>query len=103
VFEDHTREEVDDVLISRYIKDYGMDSLQIAVECECEKFVSSPLVQNNLTNLWRGPRKIEIELVGVENLWFKNCNFINELLLKTQREKEFKIRQNLCNNEDKYM
>jgi hypothetical protein len=42
-------------------------------------------------------------LVGVENLWFKNCNFINELFLKTQREKEFKIRQNLCNNEDKYM
>ena len=40
-----------------------MDVLQIAVECECEKFVSRPTVQNNLTHLWIGPRKNEIELV----------------------------------------
>jgi|LakMenEpi03Aug12_release.lakeMendotaPanAssembly.Ray.scaffolds.fasta_scaffold4764756_1 hypothetical protein len=63
VFEFHTREVVNDVLITRYIKEYGMDCLQLSVECGCEKFVSSSIVQRNLFTIWRGPRTIEIELV----------------------------------------
>ena len=63
VFEEHSRIVIDDVLIRRYIKDYDMDCLQMSVECNCETFVSSSVVQRNLNNIWRGPRKSDINLV----------------------------------------
>ena len=63
VFERNTREVVSDVLIRRYIKEYGMDCLQLAVECKCEKFVSSSVVQRSLNYIWGWPRTIGIEMV----------------------------------------
>jgi hypothetical protein len=63
VFEEHTREVVDDVLIRRYIQDYDMDSLMLSIECGCEKFVSSSIVQRNLDYIWTGVRTLDIYLV----------------------------------------
>jgi hypothetical protein len=54
---------VDDVLIIRYIKEYGLDCLELAVECKCKKFLSSPIVQSNLNNIWRGSIRETIDLV----------------------------------------
>ena len=64
IFEEHSRDVVYDVLIRRYIKDYDLDCLQLSVECNCETFVSSSVVQRNLNNIWIGPRKADIDLVA---------------------------------------
>lgn len=54
VFDEYTRENVEDVLIRRYIKELGMDVIELAVECKCEKFVSDIIIQNSLDNIWYG-------------------------------------------------
>ena len=55
-FEENTRENVDDVLINRYIDLFEMDCLQLAVECKCNDFMSTSIVQNFLDNTWKGTR-----------------------------------------------
>ena len=42
-----------------------MDCLQIAVECKCEKFVSSSNVQSCLDKIWIGQVKGKIDMVIV--------------------------------------
>ena len=61
VFEKHTREVVDDVLIRRYIQDYDMDCLMLSIECGCEKLVSSQILQRNLNYIWREVRTLDID------------------------------------------
>ena len=63
MFQSHTREIVDDVLIIRYIDLVGMDCLQLAVECKCRKFISSSIVQSCLNDIWKGTRKNTDEMV----------------------------------------
>ena len=77
VFSNHTREVVCDVLVKRYIKDYGMDCLQLAVLCKCKNFVSSEIVQNNLQKIWKGTKSSQTELVFILKIKLNltNLNF----------------------------
>ena len=63
VYYKNTRENVVDVLVIRYIEELGMDCLELAVHCECEKFVSSPTVQRILTNIWNGKKNNHLKMV----------------------------------------
>ncbi len=49
-----TRDNADDVFILRYLKEYQMDCLELAVVCDCKGFVSNEIIQNILDNLWTG-------------------------------------------------
>jgi hypothetical protein len=51
-FDKYTRDNVYDVLVLRYLKDFEMDVLELACECKCENFVSNIIIQNILNNLW---------------------------------------------------
>ena len=44
----------DSFLVIRYLKHLEIDCLDLAVECECEKFVSSSAIQNILDKMWLG-------------------------------------------------
>ena len=44
-FDKNTRENVVDVLVIRYLKDLEMDSLELAVLCKCQRFVSNSTIQ----------------------------------------------------------
>ena len=52
--DDELREEVNDVLILRYISHLKMDCLELAVWCECKEFVAMSTVQRVLDKLWKG-------------------------------------------------
>ena len=54
VFDEHTRENVEDVLVRRYIRDIGMDVIELALHCKCERFVSHLVIQKSLDNIWNG-------------------------------------------------
>jgi hypothetical protein len=45
LFDKNTRDTVLDVLVLRYLKDLGMDCLELAVLCKCQRFVSNASVQ----------------------------------------------------------
>lgn len=52
---DHERtDKVDDVLLVRYFKHLKMDCLDLSIECKCKAFVSTPIVQKILHNMWLG-------------------------------------------------
>jgi hypothetical protein len=48
------RDNTDDVFILRFLKEYQMDCLELAVVCDCKRFVSNEIIQNTLNNLWTG-------------------------------------------------
>ena len=57
-----------------------MDSLQIAVECECEKFVSSSNVQSSLDKIWSGPVKEKIEMVIFSRIFY-SFSYTDDVIL----------------------
>ena len=63
VFDKNTRETVLDVLVLRYLKDLGMDCLELAVLCKCQRFVSNASVQRILDHIWKDTRNDPDELV----------------------------------------
>ena len=54
IFDDERTDKVADVLIFRYLKDFKMDCLEVAIECDCKTFVSSGAVQKALDKIWLG-------------------------------------------------
>ena len=64
VFDKNTRENVIDVLVIRYFKEFGMDCLELAVVCECENFLSHSIVQHVLDKIWIGRDDCDLEPVG---------------------------------------
>ena len=46
IFEKNTTEMVEDVLIVRFLEDFGMDCIELAIICKCENFISHTTVQN---------------------------------------------------------
>ena len=55
-FEERMIEELNDVLIVRYMEHLNMDCLELAVLCGCEEFISMSVVQRVLTSLWHGQK-----------------------------------------------
>ena len=54
------------VIVLRYLQEFGMDVLELAVECQCEKFVSNLVVQKILDEIWKGKKNIDkINLVNI--------------------------------------
>ena len=49
-----TRDNANDVFILRFLKEYEMDCLELAVVCDCKGFVSNEIILNVLDNLWTG-------------------------------------------------
>jgi hypothetical protein len=45
VYDKNTRESVVDVLVIRYLRELGMDCLELANLCECKRFLSNSTVQ----------------------------------------------------------
>lgn len=62
-FDEKMIEELNDVLIVRYIKHLEMDCLELAVLCDCKEFISMNVVQRILTDLWKGNKCDANELV----------------------------------------
>ena len=50
----NTKEYVNDVLVVRYLKEFGMDILELAVTCKCKKFFSEEIIQKILSYIWSG-------------------------------------------------
>ncbi len=63
VYDKNTRENVNDVLVIRYIRHLEMDSLELAVRCKCKRFVSNTTVQSILDNIWEGRRNDSLTMV----------------------------------------
>ena len=57
--EQNTRDLVSDVLIIRYLPFIKMDCLQLAVDCNCEEFLSHSAVQRTLDKIWKGTRSYD--------------------------------------------
>ena len=43
-----TTEKVEDVLTVRFLEDFGMDCIELAILCKSERFISHKTVQNIL-------------------------------------------------------
>ena len=56
IFDEKMREELNDVLIVRYISHLKMDCLDLAVLCDCKEFISMNVVQRVIDNLWNGDK-----------------------------------------------
>ena len=54
------------IVLLRIVPYYGIDSLKMAVEANCKKFVSQPSVQVLLTDIWNA--KIDFKTSGVAAL-----------------------------------
>ena len=54
IFEKNTTENVEDVLVVRFLDDFGMDCIELAILCKCERFISHTTVQNILETIWKG-------------------------------------------------
>ena len=54
IFGKKTAEKVEDVLIVRFLEDFGMDCIELAILCRCERFISYTTVQNILETIWNG-------------------------------------------------
>ena len=76
-FEKHTRENIVDVLVMRYMRDLNMDCLELAVRCKCKNFVSHQIVQAILDNIWVG-RNVTL----LENVLFLIINKQFQVLIK---------------------
>jgi hypothetical protein len=63
VYDLNTRDLIKDVLPVRYIPLFGMDCLQLAMHCQCKRFLSTPIIQNILDDIWKGKRKKSTGLV----------------------------------------
>lgn len=64
-YDKNTRENVIDVLVIRYIKELGMDCLELAVrKCKCYRFVSNATVQRILDYKWRDTRNKSFKKVN---------------------------------------
>lgn len=63
----------DSVLLVRYLKHLKLDCIELAVECGCEKFVSSINIQNVLENIWSGKLGDSNYLVSVSKKILNNC------------------------------
>ena len=85
VFDKNTRENVIDVLINRYFKEFGMDCLELACICECENFLSCSIVQQVLDKIWIGRDDCGVEPVRVTV--HSNVSQIRTLLGKKIEEK----------------
>ena len=79
IFDENTRDIINDTLIVRYIEPFKMDCLELAVTCDCKKFLSQPTIQKVMDNLWKGTTIDESELVVFTVLIFKNKYFSNHL------------------------
>jgi hypothetical protein len=68
VYDETISGTIRDVLIIRYIPLFGMDCMELAENCGCMMFLSDPIINNILEDIWAG-RKIEKvaydELVGL--------------------------------------
>ena len=62
-YDKNTRENVVDVLVKRYLKDLGMDCLELADLCKCSKFLSNSTVQRVLDYIWKDTRDQTVEKV----------------------------------------
>jgi hypothetical protein len=80
VYDRNTRENVNDVLVIRYLKDLEMDSLELAVHCKCKRFVSNSTVQCILDNIWLGKRNDSLKMVS--QVFNKNIFYIINFLSK---------------------
>jgi hypothetical protein len=49
-----TRDNANHVFILRFLKEYEMDCLELAVVCDCKGFVANEIFQKTLDNLWTG-------------------------------------------------
>jgi hypothetical protein len=74
-FDKYTRDNVYDVLVLRYLKDFEMDVLELACECKCENFVSNIIVQNILDNIWSHKNQNDSSIEPVKEFQLKNINF----------------------------
>ncbi len=63
VYDQNTRDIINDVLAVRYIPLFGMDCLKLAMHCDCKRFLSTSVIQNILDDIWKGKRKKYIGLV----------------------------------------
>ena len=54
IFDSTTDDIINGVILLRKIPYYNLDSLQLAVEADCKKFVSLSSVQNLLRDIWYG-------------------------------------------------
>jgi hypothetical protein len=64
VFDKNTRENVINVLLIRYFPELGMDCLELAVLCKCQRFVSNTTVQRVLDYIWHDTRNEYFQIVG---------------------------------------
>ena len=56
VYDKNTIENVVNVLVIRYFPELGMDCLELAVLCQCKRFVSNSTVQRILDYAWKDTR-----------------------------------------------
>ncbi len=68
MYQEKTNRIVDDVLIIRYIENLEMDCLELAVHCECKRFVSHPLIQRILDTIWYGYIDYPVKKVIILNI-----------------------------------
>ncbi len=54
VYDQHTTDNVRDVLVIRYLDFIEMDCLELAVDCKCERFLAHRVVQKTMDELWKG-------------------------------------------------
>ena len=87
VYDKNTRENVADVLVMRYMKEFSMDCLEMAVHCQCKRFVSNVTVQRILDNIWTGKRNEPLEIVII-CLTLRGKNYF----LPTKKLSNFKIK-----------
>ena len=64
LFDKSTDDIINGVILLRKIPFYNLDCLQMAVEADCQKFVSLSCVQNLLTDIWYGKIQIKSGLRG---------------------------------------
>ena len=62
-FDRSAREILNDILIIRYFEYLKMDVLELAVYCDCQEFVSLPIVQNVINDIWSGKKFDKRDLV----------------------------------------
>jgi hypothetical protein len=98
-----TRDNADDVFILRYLKEYEIDCLELAVVCDCKRFVSNEIIQNILENLWTGNIYSSIIPVTKLCILFLNIPRICIFKQKTDWELKLKMCQSKYNNDENYM
>ena len=85
IYDKNTRECVNDVLVIRYIRDLEMDSLELAVHCKCDRFVSNSTVQSILDNIWRGKTNDTSHMVIGIVILLEHCIYLVSFRLKERK------------------